>query len=89
MTFFDQVRCPHCRTGFDPEKVTVSGQTIVCPSCGEGLALSDLFGLADAFADPDDDQGPLTLEDAVPRRTAPAAPEGSTALEALRHLKKD
>ena len=67
--YFDQVRCPHCRNAFDPEKVTVSGQTLVCPGCGESLALTDLFGLSDAFSDPDDDQPPLTLEDAVPRGT--------------------
>lgn len=78
MSYFDHVRCHSCRSVLDPESLGSpdGGRGLVCPKCGVALALPDLFGLADAFADPDD-EGPMSLDDLVPgapRRPAAAEP---------------
>lgn len=75
MTYFDHIRCSSCGTAFDPEKVSVGGRVFKCPSCGEELRLTDLFGLADAFAE--EDQPDLTLEDAIPTATRASGPSSS------------
>lgn len=89
MSYFDHVRCHACKSMLDPERLaTVQGQGMSCPQCKAPLTLTDLFGLADAFAE--DEAPDMTLEDllapvpeqdfraaaehSVPRRPASPAP---------------
>ena len=69
MSYFDHVRCHHCKAMLDPERIS-AGMT--CPQCGNELALSDLFGLKDAFQE---EEGPeLSLDDLLaPGRNNPFA----------------
>lgn len=75
--YFDHVNCPSCRSVLDPEALGTpgGGRALACPKCGAGLALTDLFGLSDAFADPDE-PAPPSLDDLVPSR--PARPKAAT-----------
>lgn len=93
MSYFDHVRCHACKAMLDPETLaSTPGQGLTCPRCKAALSLTDLFGLADAFAE--EEEGPVSLDDLVSgprpaapkpapkaaRRTPSAAPKGSTAL---------
>lgn len=99
--YFDHVKCPDCGTAFDPEKVATRGRQLSCPKCGAVLALTDLFGISDAFSE--DDQPNLDLEDVIPQRSEPSTQSSGTgaavpgrpidqspmgALDALKQLKK-
>ena len=65
MSYFDHVRCPHCRSMLDPESIGgVQGRGMRCPKCNEPLQLTDLFGVADAFSE--EEGASLSLDDAVP-----------------------
>ena len=64
MSYFDHVRCPHCRAMIDPEKVGGQSRQMMCPRCNGQLSVVDLFGVGDAFVE--EDEPSLTLEDAVP-----------------------
>ncbi|MEQ1504817.1 MAG: hypothetical protein ABMB14_21460 [Myxococcota bacterium] len=81
MSYFDHVRCSSCRASLDPE--TLTGPT--CPRCGATLAVGDLFGIGDPFADPDEPQ--VTLDDLVPPSRSPGpspAPAPDTSLARTR-----
>jgi len=78
MSYFDHVRCPHCRAMLDPESIGgVQGRGMRCPRCNKPLQLTDLFGVADAFSE--EEGASLSLDDAVPgfgdrdRQEAPPA----------------
>ena len=58
MSYFDHVKCHHCGTMLNPDNLSAG---MACPSCGERLSLTDLFGVADAFSE--HDQPEATLDD--------------------------
>lgn len=91
MSYFDHIRCSHCRAQLDPDGLN-GRDGLVCPSCGGALNPTDLFGLADAFVE--EDEPMLSLDDLVPGRSGPIpersaepAPTGG-ALELMRRMKK-
>jgi hypothetical protein len=72
VTYFDHVRCSACKAMLDPESLANKpGQGLSCPRCGAPLALGDLFGLKDAFAE--EDQEDLSLDDVLSKMRAPTA----------------
>jgi hypothetical protein len=73
LSYFDHVRCHACKAMLDPETLaSTPGQGLTCPKCKAALSLTDLFGLADAFAE--EEEGPVSLDDLVsgPRPTPQA-----------------
>jgi len=58
VSYFDHVKCHHCGVMLDPDNLSAG---MACPSCGQQLSLSDLFGVADAFTEAE--QPEATLDD--------------------------
>ena len=90
MSYFDHIRCSHCRAQLDPE--SIGGRAgMACPHCGGALNPTDLFGLADAFVE--DEAPDLSLDDLVPGGTPSRVPDGPApaggALELMRRMKKN
>ena len=55
MSYFDHVRCPTCKAGFDPEKILVGlGGEANCPYCNAELRLKDFFGVKASMSEADD-----------------------------------
>ncbi|TNE88937.1 MAG: hypothetical protein EP330_13075 [Deltaproteobacteria bacterium] len=75
MSYFDHVKCTSCRAQLDPESLVAIQGTVRCPRCGGHIAMKDLFGLRDAFAEEDAPQ--VTIDDLVPG--GPARGGASTA----------
>lgn len=102
MSYFDHVKCTSCRAQLDPESLVTIQGSARCPKCGGEIALKDLFGLRDAFAEEEAPQ--VTIDDLVPGGPARSGPSRSTrapssdgrqlpattgsALDALRSIKK-
>ena len=83
MSYFDHVRCHACKAMLDLESLaTVPGQGLTCPKCKAALSLTDLFGLADAFAE--EEEGPVSLDDLVSARPAKPPPPRAPAPAARR-----
>lgn len=74
MSYFDHVKCHHCGTQLNPDALSAG---MACPACGQTLALSDLFGVADAFSE--HDQPEATLDDLL-------APQKAYADDPLREF---
>ncbi|MCB9687086.1 MAG: hypothetical protein H6738_16960 [Alphaproteobacteria bacterium] len=80
MSYFDHVRCNSCKAMLDPESLGGRpGEGLTCPRCGAPLALTDLFGLKDSFAEEDEQE--MSFEDLVSVQAGPAArgPSGPSA----------
>ena len=90
MSYFDTIRCSSCNGTINPE--AMGGRMgWACTHCGATRSPKDLFGLKDAFLDPDDEQPNLSLEDLVGgwESTEPVEPEpNANALELMRRMKK-
>ncbi len=93
MSYFDHVRCPHCRAMLDPESIGgVQGRGMRCPRCNEQLQLTDLFGVADAFSE--EEGASLSLDHAVPgfgegdRQEEPAPPPSDKPRHASKRIEK-
>jgi hypothetical protein len=69
--YFDHVRCHACKAMLDPESLGGGGdgRGLICPRCGAALDLKDLFGLNAAFDE--EEEGPVSLDDLVPRGSKP------------------
>jgi hypothetical protein len=84
---FDHARCPHCQTNIDPERLLQGTKGPLCPKCQMPLSMKDLFGVADAFAEAEDDGNSLTLDDLVPGggsgRPASHDDDGDLTLDSL------
>lgn len=63
---FDHAKCPNpsCGAVLDPERLKAGPQGPVCPRCNTTLGMEDIFGVAAAFSE--EDQEHLTLDDLVP-----------------------
>ena len=72
MSFIDHVSCSTCNHYFSPEQIVTKDQGPSCPKCGNELAMTDIFGVGDAFVGVGDEEGMgMTLEDALPSGEAP------------------
>lgn len=60
MSYFDHVRCQHCNTQLDPDRLSAG---MNCPACGQALDLKSLFGVADAFTGVDEGGADVSLDD--------------------------
>ena len=76
VSYFDHVRCHACKAMIDPESVGGSGgKGMTCPRCGAALSLTDLFGLAAAFSEEEEEN--VSLDDLVPGAPPPPKPSAT------------